>query len=167
MLLGSVSGHLSRHASCPVVVVREQADPQARRVVVGVDGSPGSEKAIGFAFDAASRDGAALAAVHAWHYPWADLRMPSRSMEEIAEDIQAREEWLHKVLAGWTEKYPDVGATCEAIPDHPARVLVNASEHASLVVVGSRGRGGFPDLRLGSVSRAVLHRAHCPVAIVR
>jgi nucleotide-binding universal stress UspA family protein len=57
--------------------------------------------------------------------------------------------------------------TREAIPVHPARVLADASEHAALIVVGSRGHGEFAGLLLGSVSQSVLHHARCPVAIVR
>jgi nucleotide-binding universal stress UspA family protein len=148
IVIGSVSQHVSRHAACPVVVVREPADPRANRIVVGLDGSPESDKALGFAFDAASRAGAPLVAIHGWRF--------SSAGRALAEQ-----------LAGWAEKYPDVEVTREAIPVHPARVLADASEQAALVVVGSRGRGAFAGLLLGSVSQAVLSHARCPVAIVR
>jgi nucleotide-binding universal stress UspA family protein len=93
LLLGSVSQHVSRHAPCPVVVVREQADAKARRIVVGVDGSPSSDKAIGFAFDAASRSDAPLLAIHAWHDATASHVVgPSyTAMEKVAERIDVGE----------------------------------------------------------------------------
>jgi len=169
LLQGSVSQHVSRHASCPVAVVRERADPKARRIVVGVDGSASCDKAIGFAFDAASRSKAPLTAIHAWHDMTAfGVLGPSYvASANIAERISAGERLIGEALAGWAEKYPDVTVTREAIPVHPARVLADASEHAALVVVGSRGRGEFTGLLLGSVSQAVLHHARCPVAVVR
>jgi nucleotide-binding universal stress UspA family protein len=169
LLLGSVSQHVSRHASCPVVVVRERADARARRVVVGIDGSPGGNKAVGFAFDAASRNHAPLVAIHAWHDRAASAVVGPAyaAMANVGERIAAGERLIAEALAGWAEKYPDVTVTREAIPTHPARVLADASEHAALVVVGSRGRGEFTGLLLGSVSQAALHHARCPVAVVR
>ncbi|MGL5825999.1 MAG: universal stress protein, partial [Nocardioides sp.] len=66
-----------------------------------------------------------------------------------------------------SEKFPDVDLVTESIPVAAGRALADASLTASLVAVGSRGRGAFPGLMLGSVSQYVLGRAHCPVAIVR
>jgi nucleotide-binding universal stress UspA family protein len=72
-----------------------------------------------------------------------------------------------EAIAPWTEKFPDVEVRTHVVQGRPADVLVEASKGAELVVVGSRGRGGFRGLLLGSVSRSVLHQAHCPVAVVR
>jgi nucleotide-binding universal stress UspA family protein len=167
MVLGSVSQHVSRHATCSVVVVREQADPRTRRVVVGVDGSPESEKALGFAFDLAAADAAPLAVIHGWRFSSAGRAGAAVPVSaDIADQTRAGERLLAEQLAGWAEKHPDVAVTREAIPVHPARVLTDAAEHASIVVVGSRGRGAFAGLLLGSVSQAVLHHAKCPVAVV-
>jgi nucleotide-binding universal stress UspA family protein len=169
LLLGSVSQHVSRHANCPVVVVREQADRKIRHIVVGVDGSASCDKAIGFALDTASRSQAPLIAIHAWQdiTAIAPAGPSDLALKNVAERVSAGERLLSESLAGWTEKYPDVSVTREAIPVHPARVLADASEHAALVVVGSRGRGQVAGLLLGSVSQAVLHHARCPVAVVR
>jgi nucleotide-binding universal stress UspA family protein len=74
---------------------------------------------------------------------------------------------LAEALAGVEEEFPDVDVTREAVPLRPEDVLVDASESASLLVVGARGRNPFARLLLGSVSQHVLQHAHCPVAIVR
>ncbi len=162
VVLGSVSQHVTRHSSCPVVVVRAPYHPDADRVVVGVDGSTGSRKALEFAFDHASRSGAPITAVHAW-------RNAARgdTGEGLVEEIRAAERVLAEALAGFADQYPDVKVTTEAIPVVPQRVLADASQSASLVVVGSRGLGAFAGLLLGSVSQSVLHHAQCPVAVVR
>jgi nucleotide-binding universal stress UspA family protein len=82
--------------------------------------------------------------------------------------IEADErEVLAERLAGWGAKYPDVRVQRVVVREHPAHALVEQSARAQLVVVGSRGRGGVAGLVLGSVSHAVLHRAHCPVVVVR
>jgi nucleotide-binding universal stress UspA family protein len=169
LLLGSVSQHMSRHASCPVVVVREPANPKARRLVVGVDGSPSCEKAIGFALDLASRNKAPLVALHGWHdrTEAEGVGMAYPAMAHVGERIDAGKRLISEALAGLAEKYPDVAVTSEAIPVHPTRALADASQQAALLVVGSRGRGEFAGLMLGSVSQSVLHQAHCPVAVVR
>lgn len=166
-LLGSVTAGLIRHAHCPVAVVHDESKASALAtrapVVVGVDGSPCSEKALEFAFDEASRRGAPLLAVHAWSdagvagYPgvqWDDLR------------VQA-EERLAERLAGWQERYPDVHVKREVVLDRPDRRLLKRSEIAQLTVVGSHGRGGFVGLLLGSVSTTVAETAECPVVVVR
>jgi nucleotide-binding universal stress UspA family protein len=167
LLLGSVAVALAAHAECPVVVVRGEAgmpDPNAP-VVVGVDGSPTSEAALAFAFDASAARGVPLVAVHTWWDLVVDPTMaPLLDWDAIEND---EHEVLAERLAGWGEKYPDVRVQRLVMRDQPSRVLVEQSLRAQLVVVGSRGRGGFAGLLLGSVSHAVLHGAHCPVAVVR
>ncbi len=169
LLSGSVSQHATRHATCPVVTVRRCAEPAATRVVAGVDRSDGSEQALRLAFPLANDLGAELTVIHAWRAPalhgagTAMLPMQPYAPGAIAE----QEQRLAEQLDPWRVKFPDVPVALKVIPGHAARVLADASEHAALVVVGSRGHGAFGDLLLGSVSQAVLHYAHCPVAVAR
>jgi nucleotide-binding universal stress UspA family protein len=160
LLVGSVSVHLAHHATSPVAVIREQADPAARRILVGVDGSTGSEAALGFAFDAAAHEGVPVTALHGWTEPFPDAG-------DLGERIGRHEELLRAAVAPWSVKYPEVAVEAESAPVHPARLLTDAAAHAHLLVVGARGRGAFSGMGLGSVGQAALHHARCPVAIAR
>jgi len=166
LLLGSTAVALAAHARCPVVVVRGP-DPGEGPVVVGVDGTPVGEAAIAFAFAAASARGTGLVAVHTW----TDLVLETAfatgaAALDFAPLAQQAEEVLGERLAGWQEKYPDVHVTRHVSREHAARALLRHAEHAQLVVVGSRGRGGFRGLLLGSTSQHLLHHAPCAVAVV-
>lgn len=166
LLLGSVAAGLGSHAACPLVVVRGEQEPDpAAPVVVGVDGSPLSEPAVAFAYEAAAARGVPLVAVHAWHEFVGDLDVAPLLDWESLETEEA--EVLAERLAGWGEKYPDVPVRRVVSKDRPGHALVEQSRGAQLVVVGSRGRGSFTGLVLGSVSHAVLYRSLCPVAVVR
>ena len=170
LLLGSVSVTVAAHAHCPVVVVRTQpapADPCLRPVVVGVDGSPTSMSAVDLAFDQASRLGLPLVAVHGWELPSLFGPVPPWLPEEVEEIRMAEKAVTSESLAGHTERYPDVDVTVVVRRGGPAQVILSAAEGAELVVVGSRGLGGFRGLLLGSVSQAVLHHATSPVVVVR
>jgi len=167
LLLGSVATALAAHADSPVVVVRgEDGDPDpAAPIAVGVDGSPVSEAALAFAYEAAAARGVPLIAVHTWRDAVVN---PTVAPLLDWEAIEAAEgQVLAERLAGWSEKHPDVPVQRMVPRDRPAHALVELSRRAQLVVVGSRGRGGIAGLLLGSVSHALLHRAHCPVAVVR
>ena len=168
--LGSVSTQVAAHAHCPAVVIHDSQPTPAQDapVVVGVDGSELSTNAIAFAFDEASSRGVGLTAVHAWWLDYVEGASASAIWTVDWKNMAQEENALvAESLAGWQEKYPDVTITRHSIHGHPVEALVRQSENACLVVVGSRGRGGFRGLLLGSVSQGVLHRAHCPVAIVR
>ncbi|GEC02405.1 universal stress protein [Streptomyces spinoverrucosus] len=156
MLLGSTAVSLAAHSRCPVLVVREEP-ADAGPIVLGVDGSPGGEKAVDFAFSEAALRGAEIVAVHAWLPDYAP----------VGTGVESAERLLAQALAGRTERYPDVTVRHEVASGESREVLIEASRTAQLVVVGARGRGGFAGLLLGSVSQAVLHHAHCPVAVVR
>jgi len=164
---GSVSQHLARHAPCPVVVARPQADPDADRILVGIDGSGGSAAALEFACTRAELTGEVVVALHAWRI--SDLPVDTRGNvpEDVGPSIDEKELLLAESVAGVRAAHPDVVVLQEALPVRPGKALVEGSATASLVVVGSRGRGAFAGLLLGSVSHEVLHRAQCPVAVVR
>jgi len=169
-LLGSVSVQVAAHAHCPVVVVREpQAAPSSSGpVVVGVDGSSVSSQAIGYAYEQASSRGVGLVVVHAWWLEFVEGASASATWS-VDWDRMAEEEnvLVAQSLAGWAERYPDVPVRRHGVRTHPVEALVRESEEACLLVVGSRGRGGFAGLMLGSVSQEVMRQAHCPVAVVR
>jgi nucleotide-binding universal stress UspA family protein len=170
LLAGSVSTQLAAHAHSPVVVVRPPDDEHAatRPVVVGVDGSAESTAALGFAFDAASARGVGLVAIYAWQaLPTTNLGPVTRCHYDPAQARAEAARMLAEQLAGWQEKYPDVPVERRAILSfNPAETLVEASADAGLVVVGSRGLGGFTGMLLGSASRALVHHAHCTLAVV-
>lgn len=168
MLLGSVSQHAARHADCPVITVRGTAAEVQHRVVVGVDRSDGAEDALALACQLAAALDAPVTAIHAWRAPalhGAGVALPMP--EDTGQAIEREEQLLAEQLDPWRHKHPALHISAEAVPGHAAAVLTDASEHAALVVVGSRGRGAFAGMLLGSVSQSVLHHAHCPVAVAR
>lgn len=168
LLAGSVAVALAAHGGSPVVVVRgdEVAETSDEGpVLVGVDGSPASEAAIGLAFEEASLRGAPLQALHSWLDHGLVPALASRLDWTVLESEERA--LLVQRLAGWAQKYPEVDVRRVVERDRPARALVAASKAAQLVVVGSRGRGGGAGLFLGSVSHALLHHAHCPVMVAR
>ncbi len=169
LLVGSVAVALAAAAACPVVVVRGAEPggqvPTEGPVVVGVDGSPGSEAALAFAYEAAAARRAPLVAVHTWQDYLVDLTVGPLSDWDAVETEE--HQILAERLAGWGEKFPDVRVQRVVTIDRPAHALVEQSASAQHVVVGSRGRGNFAGLVLGSVSHALLHHAKCPVAVVR
>ena len=163
LTLGSVSAGVLHHAHCPVAVIHSRpADDTSGPVVLGVDGSPASEPATRLAFEEASLRGVDLVAVHAW----SDTTVfPAVEMDwHLYRDEAAQV--LAERLAGWQESYPDVQIQRRLPCDRPAHWLTAESEHAQLVVVGSRGRGGFTGLLLGSVSSAVARSSRAPVIVV-
>lgn len=166
-LMGSVSSGLLRHAHCPVAIVHEEypstPHPIEAPVLVGIDGSAASELATAIAFDEASRRNVGLHALHAWAdsdtSQWPGIDWPAT--ESMAEEVLAER------LAGWQERYPDVRVDRIVVRDKPARQLVERSDGAQLVVVGSRGRGGFADMLVGSVGEAVAQATRATVIVAR
>jgi len=112
-----------------------------------VDLSPESDPALGFGFEEALASGVPLVAALA--------------------DVDEKSSLLSKRLSGWLEKYPDVEVEQFVAGERPIPVLLGLGERAGLLVVGSRGRGGFTGMLLGSTSQALIYHAPCPVAIVR
>jgi nucleotide-binding universal stress UspA family protein len=166
-ILGSVSTGLVHHSHCPVAVIHDEdpliPHPSKAPVVVGVDGSPASERAVEIAFQEASFRGVDLVAVHAWsdtgvfEFPGVDWSVLQAGAEET----------LSERLAGWGERYPDVLVRRVVVADRPAHQLLEQAKSAQLLVVGSHGRGGFAGMLLGSVSTAVVNAARMPVIVAR
>ncbi len=165
---GMATATIATDASCPVVVVPAGWSPRPGDVVVGVDGSEQSRKAIDFAFLLAEQTGASVRAVLAWHDPKSvgpgDMQFPVYDVDALAEDSAAV---LGEAVAGRCVDHPDVKVTEKLVHGMASKVLLDESRDAGLLVVGSRGRGRIRSLLLGSVSRAILHDAACPVAVVR
>jgi nucleotide-binding universal stress UspA family protein len=164
-VLGSISRALLHYGHGPAAVVRAGGGEVDRSapVLLGIDGSPASEAATALAFDEASRRGVGLVALHAW----SDVGV----FPALGEDWRAYEQEGHEVigerLAGWQEQYPDVPVTRRIVCDRPAHWLLDGAAQAQLVVLGSRGRGGFSRMLLGSVSTTVAEGSMTPVIVVR
>jgi nucleotide-binding universal stress UspA family protein len=134
-------------------------------IVVGVDGSPESQRALIFAVTEARVRGEGLRAIAVWHRePWrrAD-REAGDDADRVAEAQAAVQSALDLVLAGTPVPSTEL-MVCEG---DAARVLIEESRDAALLVVGSRGRGRLRAALLGSVSRDCASHAHCPVAVIR
>lgn len=162
LLLGSTALQLAIHAPCPITVVRPRTAltnrPFAGHVVVGVDGSEPARAAIAAGFEEADRRRLPLAAV--------SVRRPQSTDRYLGTQDKPHQAALTAEIEPWARKYPHVAVRSHVLPDtHPAVALQHASAGAELLVVGSRGRGGFRGLLLGSVSLALTQRAFCPVLI--
>lgn len=161
--LGSVALQVVGHAACPVVVVGHM--PVGYRLIVaGTDGSPDARAALAFAFEQADMRSYRLhviTAVAAQHHaaPGTLERLPEERATEVGRDLEQQ-------IAPLRERYPGVDVTAQVLGKVPTEALADASLRADLVVVGSRGKGGFHGLALGSVSHKLLHLAACPVAVV-
>ncbi len=138
-------------------------------IVVGIDGSKASMAAFAFAYEEALLRGIELRVVYAWQVPnrWAEAYNPEWPADRAwfrAEADKAANEHVEQFLATkprpeWLEVF--------AVEQHPAAALMAKTEGAKMLVVGSRGRGGFTGLLLGSVSSACVQHASCPVVVVR
>jgi nucleotide-binding universal stress UspA family protein len=173
LLTGSTAIALVTHGHCPVAVIREtsaeEPPPSRGPVVVGVDGSPTSEAALALAFEEAAMRGTELVALHTWIEFASDLAYASARPFFVDWDaIEAKEhEILAERLAGWQEKYPEVTVRRVVTGGRPAKRLLEQAAEAQLLVVGSRGHGGFTGMLLGSTSQALIHHTPCPLVVVR
>jgi nucleotide-binding universal stress UspA family protein len=140
-------------------------DAPKPRIVVGVDGSALADSALEFGIEEARLRGASLQVTYA--YPALGSALTGSTGRDYYEQVEndARE-----LLQGLVAKAPSTeGVEVEwvAVPGNPSEVLIEASKEAVLLVVGSRGVGGFMGLVMGSVSTQCVHYSHCPVLVVR
>ena len=175
-VLGSVSSALLLHSHCPLVIVRapeegDQIEPPAGRpptIVVGVDGSAAANAALDWAISEARFRGARLRVVAVWTYPWVyagpEGSIPPMAFQDQGPDMEAM---LKGLLEDRSDALSDVEVTVVVHEGASAPILLDEAKSADLLVVGSRGRGGFKGLLLGSVSRNCAYHAPCPVVIIR
>ena len=165
--LGGVSDAVATHAHGLVAVVPEEAGTPHGPIVVGVDDAPEAIEALHVAFTEAERRGVPLEAIHAWE-PAPTLTDPTFLTSILIADVhESLEALTDDLLRPFMAEHPDVEVRRRIEMGHPASVLIAASHDASVLVVGSRGRGGFAGLLLGSTSREVLRGAFCPVLVTR
>jgi nucleotide-binding universal stress UspA family protein len=162
---GSVALQVSAYAHCPVVVFRPPV-AALPRVVVGVDGSSPGDAALAFAFEEAALRGWELQAVcGCWELPavpGSEMAL-YRDLDRLRQSGSAR---LKRAVLPWREKYPHVPTWTSLRMAEPRHALLETMDRAALLVIGDRGEGGLPGLRLGTVSAAMLYHATCPVAVV-
>jgi nucleotide-binding universal stress UspA family protein len=168
-LLGSVTYECLHTLRRPIAVVRPGMahHTERARVVVGVDGSANARRALEWAVEAAVLRGAALEVVHSWHVPYMGpgmygpmISVDPNEFEQIGQDC------LREVVASVDVSKLGEPPTLTLVNGGAAGSLLEASRDADLVVVGSRGLGGFAGLVLGSTSSQVVHHAPCPVVVV-
>lgn len=163
LLLGSVGLGAVRHSACPVAVVRGEPTPEHREIAVGV-GLGDDAAALEYAFEAATVRGARLRVVHAWPFPKA-LDEPGASAD--LRRIEERARWrVIKAHAPMRKRFPGVEVVEDIVQDNPAAALVAVSRDVDLVITGSHPREGLTVPRSRAVTHALIHHAHCPVAIV-
>jgi nucleotide-binding universal stress UspA family protein len=140
-------------------------------IVVGVDQSEGAKEALRFALEEARLRHATLRVVHVWQYGTVGAAGLESFYPAVGADLsevrEAAEQLLEQTLREALPDTDSVEVEQRVVEGRPAGVLVNESRDADLLVVGSRGHGGFTELLLGSVSQQVSHHAACPVVIVR
>jgi nucleotide-binding universal stress UspA family protein len=177
VVMGATTGKVASHAHCPVMVIPDSwsaadSDPGAEGdaqppVVVAVDDEDHSRPALEWAFAEASARRAPLVALHAWWWTEAGP-LASGLTEDVEWEVlaQAQRVMMSEMLAGWREKYPEVEVDVQFVRGESTAVLQELSGDAGVLVLGTRGRGGFTGLLLGSVSARALYHSRCPVVVV-
>ena len=169
LLLGSVSQKCIGHARCPVVVVRsattvDRGEAADRKIVVGIDGSAGSDRALRWAFEEAGLRSASVEAICAWQYPPVGgfVLGPPEGFAGLARRIVT-------AAASEAQKWrrPDVPFEVGARVGPTVPTLLEAAGDAELLVVGARGHAGVSDILVGSVAQQCAHHGVSPVVVVR
>jgi nucleotide-binding universal stress UspA family protein len=170
LIVGSTSIAVAGRALGPVVIVPDQwavAAPHHRPIVVGIDVEEPDRIALEFAYARAATLGVDLVAVHANEAPW--VYDPLLALEATEDRIANRKKLMFEALRPQAKAYPQVTCRLEVREEHPAQAVVDEAARAGtqLVVLGARRQRRMSGFPLGSVTRAVLHHAGCPVAVVR
>ena len=134
---------------------------QFNKIIVGVDGSPSSNAALEWAAQEAEIRGSALELIHAWNYPNLGYGGYVAVLEDFEKDAAAL---LDEVVVSVRKNYPNLKLVSSLIQGPTAQTIIDRAKEADMVVVGSRGRGGFSGLLLGSVGQQLVH--HCPAPVV-
>ncbi|MDA8270087.1 MAG: universal stress protein [Actinomycetota bacterium] len=134
---------------------------QFNKIIVGVDGSPSSNAALEWAAQEAEIRGSTLELIHAWNYPNLGYGGYVAVLEDFEKDASAL---LDEVVAFVRKNYPKLQLVSSLIQGPTAQTIMDRAKEADMVVVGSRGRGGFSGLLLGSVGQQLVH--HCPAPVV-
>ncbi|UMP07252.1 universal stress protein [Amycolatopsis sp. EV170708-02-1] len=168
LLVGSTAVALAQHGHCPIVVARgkrpEDGPPETGPVVVGTDGSESSDTALAFAFEETSLRRTDLIVVRVWN----EVTGHESALTVNPEEVESSERRaVDEQLEPWLAKFPDLRVETVIARGRPVRALLGFGERAQLLVVGSRGRGGFQGMLLGSTSQALVAHSECPVAVVR
>jgi nucleotide-binding universal stress UspA family protein len=165
LILGSVSRYVATHASCPVVVVREESESLQRQVGVGIGDLDGCGPTLAFAFEEAALRHATLIALHAWHVESdisrAGMSFATPGTRALQDEAAAA---LQGALDDCRAKYPDVQVSQDVVRGHPGRALAGLSARADLVVIGRHPKHG--PAGPGAVTHALLNHAHGPVVTV-
>jgi nucleotide-binding universal stress UspA family protein len=169
LLLGSVSQQVLHHATCPVAIIREGIElvgHHPERIVVGVDGSETALRALQWAVDEAKARDAQIDALHTWQVPYAGGYPYAFSVDVMTELEGSARTTLERAIdhvdtTGLQHAVDRIVTSGDA-----ASTILDAAAGADLVVLGSRGLGGFKGLLLGSVTHHVVHHVACPVVVV-
>ena len=143
---------------------------EIKLIIVGVDGSDSSRAALQWAYDEAAHHGASLTVISTWHPPALPMTPPYGAIPPEDYGDQPRREaldLLDRFTSALAPRTPAVDVRTSVEEGNPAAVLIERSREADLLVVGSRGHGGFAGMLLGSVSQHLVAHAECPVVVVR
>lgn len=162
-LMGSVATALASHSVCPLAIIKDNGEPPrpTGRVTVGVDGSPESLEALDWAAHEATDRAAQLSVISAWNST--GFQQSDRAFADAEREIESA---LAVHVNAIKRRLPRLRITTQVIDDAPVAALAKASDDSDLLIVGSRGRGGFTGLLLGSTSQGLLYSARCPLIIV-
>lgn len=173
LLLGSVSDKCAAHAPCPVMVVAKDPGEHIRTILVGVDHSPGSFEALRWAADEAELYGARLRIIGTWEAPILPVDSVPGPLTMLNEGLEVYSADARKAVASGLqevyERHPAVQTHGDVIRGDASEILTEmaAADRSLMLVVGTRGRGGFKSLLFGSVAHQCLHHARNPVVVVR